>query len=98
MLVCGRLEVGAKSHALCLNNALAGLANRGCSELEDPLGISGLIKAAYTEPMRERATDATRSLAQRAYIAIMSEREGSERMRSREAMGAWVNHKFRRNV
>lgn len=89
--------VGAKSYALCLNNALAGLANRGCSELEDPLGISGLIKASYTEPMRERATDATRSSAQRAYKAIMAKREGN----IRETVRLWeivFNHKFRRDT
>jgi hypothetical protein len=89
--------VGAKSYALCFHNALTALANRACRQLQDPLGISGLIKAAYTEPMREQAASAALSSAQRSYNAIMAER--AEDMR--EAVRLWdivFNHKFRRDA
>lgn len=87
--------VGPRSYALCLHNALAELANRSCRQLQDPLGISGLIKAAYTESMRGQAADAARSSAQRSYNARMAERAGDVR----EAVRLWeivFNHRFRR--
>jgi Second Messenger Oligonucleotide or Dinucleotide Synthetase domain len=89
--------VGAKSYALCLNNSLAELANRACRQLQDPLGISGLIKAAYTDRMQEQSADAALASAQRAYNAVMAERAGD----LREAVRLWeivFNHKFRRGA
>jgi predicted nucleotidyltransferase len=84
---------GAKSYALCFNNALAALANRGCKPLEDPVGISGLIVAANTEPMRRKVQAAVLASAQRAYNAVMAEREGnvSESLRLWEIV---FNHRF----
>src|SRR5205085_9031744 len=89
------ISVGAKSYAVCLNDALATLANRACRQFQDPLGISGLIKAAYTEPMQKHAADAALYSAQRSYNAIMAEQEGY----LREAVRLWeivFNDKFRR--
>jgi predicted nucleotidyltransferase len=89
--------VGAKNYALCFHNALTELANRACRQLQDPIGVSGLIKAAYTDHMREQAADAALSSAQRSYNAIMAERAGD----LREAVRLWeivFNHKFRRDA
>lgn len=89
--------VGAKSYALCFHSALVELANRACRQLQDPLGISGSIKAAYTEPMREQAASAALSSAHKSYNAVMAERAGDVR----EAVRLWeivFNHKFRKEV
>jgi predicted nucleotidyltransferase len=84
---------GPKSYALCFNNALAALANHGCQPLDDPVGISGLIEAANTEPMRGKVQAAVLSSAQRTYNAIMAERDGN----MVEALRLWeivFNHRF----
>jgi hypothetical protein len=84
---------GAKSYAVCFNNALWALANRECQPLEDPVGISGLIEAANTEPMRGKAQAAVLSSAQRTYNAVMAEQAGDVT----EALRLWeivFNHRF----
>lgn len=89
--------IGAKSYAVCFNNTLVTLAKRACRQLQDPLDLAGLIKASYTEAMREQATDAVLSSAQRSYKAIMAEREGD----LKEAVRLWeivFNHKFRKAI
>lgn len=69
--------VGAKSYALCLNNALVGLANRECQPLEDPMGIAGSIPAAYTEDKRQKTQAAILASARRAYNALTAESKGN---------------------
>lgn len=69
--------VGAKSYALCLNNALVGLANRECQPLEDPMGIAGSIPAAYTEDKRQKTQTAILASARRAYNALTAEGKGN---------------------
>jgi hypothetical protein len=84
---------GAKSYALCFNNALAELAGRECQPLEDPVGISGLIEAANTESMRGKVQTAVLSSAQRSYNAVMAEQVGDVA----EALRLWeivFNHRF----
>lgn len=84
---------GAKSYAVCFNNALWALANRDCQPLEDPVRISGLIEAANTEPMRGKAQAAVLSSAQRTYNAVMAEQAGDVT----EALRLWeivFNHRF----
>jgi len=93
LLASENICAGAKSYALCFNNALAALANRRCQALDDPVGISGLIDAANSEAMRERVQNAVLASAQRAYNAIIAEQKGD----LREAVRLWeivFNHKF----
>lgn len=88
---------GPKSYAVCLNNALVELANRKCRQLQDPLGLSGLIKAAYTEHMREQATAAAIYSAERSYNAVIAEQNGNVK----EALRLWeivFHHKFLREA
>jgi hypothetical protein len=80
-----RVCVGSMSYALCLNNAFAKLANRHCQPLQDPVGISGLIPAAYTDDKRRRVEEAVTASAKRAYNALQAER--SENLA--EAMRLW---------
>lgn len=72
-----RVCVGSMSYALCLNNAFATLANHQCQPLEDPIGISGQVPAAYTEDKRRRALEAVSASAKRAYNALQAERSGN---------------------
>ena len=93
LLADDNICVGAKSYAMCFNNALWALANRECQPLEDPVGISGLIEAANTEPMRGKAQAAVLSSAQRTYNAVMAEQAGDVT----EALRLWeivFNHRF----
>lgn len=74
---------GAKSYALCLNNAFASLSNRNCQPLADPIGIAGEIPAAYTEDKRQRAQDAVTSSAKRAFNALEAETKNNVREAAR---------------
>lgn len=80
-----RVCVGPMSYALCLNNAFAKLADRQCQPLEDPIGISGQVPAAYTEDKRRRAQEAVYASANRAYNALQAEQSGN----MREALRLW---------
>ena len=74
---------GAKSYALCLNNAFASLANRNCKPLDDPMGIAGQIPAAYTEDKRRKAQEAAMSSAKRAFNALGADTKGNVREAAR---------------
>jgi hypothetical protein len=78
---------------VCFNNALVKLADGRCEPFEDPLGISGEIKAAYTDAMSKTAYEAAHSSAGRTFKAIMARRSGHEG----EAVRLWeivFNHQF----
>ena len=92
-LAANELCVGAKSYALCLNDALVSMANCDCANIEDPLGISGDIPAANSEPKRQKALTAVQASAEHAYRAIMAE----SAQNTREAIRQWnvvFNHRF----
>lgn len=89
--------VGPMSYALCVNNALAKLANRQCKPLDDPMGISGQVPAAYTEDKKRRAQEAVLASAKRAYNALQAADAGN----TREALRLWdlvFNGNFPKNV
>jgi len=77
--------VGPKSYALCLSEAFSLLRDRECRALQDPLGISGYIKAANTESQREQALNAVNSAAERARRAVEAEDYGN----GNEAFRLW---------
>jgi hypothetical protein len=85
LLAQEKVCLGPMSYALCLNNAFAKLANRQCQPLEDPIGVSGQVPAAYTEDKRRRAQEAVYGSAKRAYNALQAERSGD----MREALRLW---------
>ena len=92
-----RICVGPMSYALCMNNALAKLANRQCQPLDDPMDISGKVPAAYTEDKRRRAQEAIYASAKRAYNALQAEGSGNVG----EALRLWdlvFNGNFPKNV
>lgn len=89
--------VGPMSYALCMNNALAKLANRQCQPLDDPMGISGQVPAAYTDDKKRRAQEAVLASAKRAYNALQAADAGD----TREALRLWdlvFNGNFPKNV
>jgi hypothetical protein len=84
---------GPLSYGVCLNNALVALANRNCEAIADPIGLSGMIDAANTEPMRERVCSSVLASAQRSYNATEAERGGN----INEAIRLWeivFNNRF----
>lgn len=64
---------GVKSYAECVADAMALLAERGCRGLQDPLGISGIVKAANTEAKRQQAVASLRQCAEHAKQAVGSD-------------------------
>jgi SMODS domain-containing protein len=89
LLAQQRVCVGAISYTECLAAAFSLLASRDCRALQDPLGVSGLVKAADTEAKRQRVHLAATGAARRAYEAIVAEENG----KVLEAFRLW-NHIF----
>lgn len=85
--------VGPKSYQNCLNDSFRLLRDRAGAALNDPLGISGRIVAAYTEAQRQALTEAARYAADKSDRAIEAEVAG----RIGEAFDYWnmvFNGKF----
>lgn len=64
------------SLGLCLNNALAHLANSACASLEDPLEVSRDIEAANSGAKIEIVNQSAHIFAKKAYTALFAEDEG----------------------
>lgn len=93
LLAIENICVGPKGYAVCFRDALVTLANRKYRALQDPLGISGLIPAAYTEDKRQRSLAAVIASANHAYKALIAEGQG----RIAEAIRQWdivFNYQF----
>lgn len=65
------------SLGLCLNNALAFLAESKCEDLEDPLEVSENIRAAHSETKIKSVDQFAYSFAKKAYKALVAEVEGN---------------------
>ena len=76
LLAESRTSSGPVSYAECLTRAFELLASRNCRALQDPIGISGFVKAADTEPKRELVQRAVRLAADRAWRALAAEDKG----------------------
>lgn len=76
LLAESRICNGPVSYAECVTKTFELLASRDCRALQDPVGISGLVKAADTEPKRQLVQRAVRSAADRAWRALAAEDEG----------------------
>lgn len=61
---------GVKSYAECVADVMALLYQRECRGLQDPLGISGIVKAANTEAKRQQAVASLRQCAEHARQAV----------------------------
>lgn len=66
-----------KSYAECVADSLALLAQRDARALQDPLGISGLVKAANTEPQRQQLVASLRQSAAHAREAVRNDGYGT---------------------
>lgn len=77
LLAQERVCVGPKSYSMCMFSALKLLSDRQLRALQDPVGISGLVKAANTEPKRERALQAVNASVGHAARALIAETRGS---------------------
>lgn len=77
--------VGAKTYAMCLYKALALLNRRECRALQDPLGVSRLVKASNTEAKREKTQAAIAYSADHARRALVATGEG----KTVEAVRQW---------
>lgn len=76
LLAQERVCVGPKSYAMCMYLALKLLSERQLRALQDPVGISGLVKASNTEAKRERALQAINGSLGHAARALVAEAEG----------------------
>jgi hypothetical protein len=76
---------GAVSYAHCVTSIFELLAYRNCRALQDPIGISGLIKAADTEPKRQILHRSMVLAAARARKAILAE----DKDKTLEAIRIW---------
>lgn len=65
--------VGPKSYQECIRDAFALLTQRGGAALQDPLGLSGNIHAAYSQAQREAVTNAAAFAWEKANRAIQWE-------------------------
>jgi len=85
--------IGAKTYGQCLYDAFADLDSRECRALQDPISISGLVKASGTDPKKVRAQDAISSSLRHAASALDAEDAGD----TLEALRQWnivFNHQF----
>jgi len=64
------------SLGLCLNNALAHLANSECEGLDDPVEVSGKIEAANSETKINLVCKSAHTFAGKAFKALSAEEEG----------------------
>lgn len=76
---------GIKTYGQCLFDAFQLLADRECRALQDPIGISGLVRAANTEAKREKVQAAVADSAFHAVKALLAEAQGD----TREAVDQW---------
>ncbi len=67
---------GVKTYGYCLALAVQELSQRECRGLQDPLGISGVVKACNTEPKREQTVRALAETLRHAAQALEAERQG----------------------
>jgi len=85
--------IGAKSYGQCVYEAFAELNRRECRALQDPIGISGMVKAAGTDAKKERVQDAVYFSLQHAASALDAEDDGD----TVEALRQWdivFNYQF----
>lgn len=68
--------VGPRSYSQCLREAFAALASRSAMGLRDPLGISGIVPAASTQPGREACHRAVVYAADHSSRALEAEYRG----------------------
>lgn len=68
--------VGVKGYAECLLKAFRLLRDRRGRALQDPVGISGLIPAAFTEAKRDALVNAAAYAAEHAARAVDAENRG----------------------
>jgi hypothetical protein len=76
LLAKQQICIGAKTYSRCVYEALTELDGRECRALQDPINISGLVKAANTNAKRESAQAAVAFSAQHALSAITAEEDG----------------------
>jgi predicted nucleotidyltransferase len=77
--------IGVKSYAQLLSSLFDLLLGRGCRALQDPLEISGLVKAANTVAKQEQALAVVAASAERAQKAVYAEALGE----NKEAFRLW---------
>ena len=77
--------LGVKSYSQCLFDTLRLIDARDCRALQDPLGISGLVKAANTESKLERLRTSVANSYAHGVRAIVAEEEGD----TQEAVRQW---------
>jgi predicted nucleotidyltransferase len=65
---------GVKSYAQCFADLLDLLDRRECAALQDPLGVSGYLRAAATTPKRKQLCATVAWSAERARAAVEAER------------------------
>ncbi len=85
--------IGVKTYGQCLAQAFQLLASRNCRALQDPIGISGWIKAANTEAKQGQVQAAVQDSAIHALRALVAEQAGQ----TEEAIHQWdmvFNGKF----
>jgi hypothetical protein len=65
--------VGARTHAECFAGVVNVLATRGGRALQDPKGISGLIRAAGTEAKRDALSKSVQAINTHCKLALQAE-------------------------
>ncbi len=73
LLAAQEICSGVKSYAQCFADLLDLLDRRECAALQDPLGVSGYLRAAATDAKREQLCATVASSAERARRAIEAE-------------------------
>lgn len=81
---CG-ICTGVKTYGHCLYAAFQLLADRKCAALQDPVRISGLVRAANTEAKRASVLSAVESARNHAASALIAEEKGQ----TAEAIRQW---------
>jgi hypothetical protein len=85
LLASQEICIGAKSYSQCLYSAFAELNSRECRALQDPMSISGLVKAANTDAKRACVQDAIDFSLRHAGSALDAEDKGD----TVEALRQW---------
>jgi hypothetical protein len=85
LLASSDVCLGVKSYARCLYDTFQLLADRECSGLKDPLGISGIIRAAKTESQLDDINASVDYSLQHAKLALQAESWGD----SSETIHQW---------
>lgn len=76
---------GIKTYGQCLLELFSTLEQRSCAALQDPLGISGWVKAASSDAKRATVQAAVQFAADHARRALLSEQAGD----TQEAIRQW---------